>query len=146
LAEAEFNANQEQLDRRNNVADEVINLSRSFDPEGAARRAAESRLIAASRLGREVDDTDRRSQAITRGIDTRAAASVPAAAAGAREVAQRQQIAGLTGGGGLIPTAFSGGRGFSSIGAAAADLERLRADLGERNARGVAGLFEGFFA
>jgi hypothetical protein len=146
LAESEFGANQEQLDRRNRAANEVMGEARSVDVEGAGRRAGESRLAAAERLTREVDDPSRRGQAITRGIRTRGIASVPQAVASAQEAARRQQLAGLTSGAGLIPTAFSGGRGFSSLASSAAELERLRSDLEKRNAEGVGSFFSDFFA
>ena len=148
FAEAEFGANQEQLDRRNRAANEVMNEFRSIDIRGAQEDAANTARLAMERLIRDrgVDNPNRRDQAITRGLRTRAMASVPQAAAAAGEAARRQQLAGLTGGAGLIPTAFSGGRGFSSVVNSAAELERLRADLEKQRSEGVGSFFSDLFA
>lgn len=148
FAEAEFGANQEQIDRRNRAANEVMNEARSIDVRGAERNAAETANLAIERLIRDrgVDNPNRRDQAITRGLRTRAMASIPQAAAAAGEAARRQQLAGLTGGAGLIPTAFSGGRGFSSVVNSAAELERLRADLEKQRSEGVGSFFSDLFA
>jgi hypothetical protein len=141
LAQTELGAAQAQLDRRNRAATEIMGLSRSFDPEGAGRRAAESRLLAGARRAGQVDDQDRRRQAIQREIESRAAASVPAAFAAGREGAQRQQLAGLQGGAGLIPAGLQGGRGFGT----AAAIQQSLADRERQNAMDIAGLFSPFF-
>jgi hypothetical protein len=137
----EILANQQQLDLRNRAGAEIQNLSRSFDPEGAGRRAAESRLIAGARRAGEVGATDRRRQAVQRLVENAAASQVPGAFASGREGAQRQQTAGLVSGGGLIPTSFSGGGGFGT----AANIRQAIFNRERDNSTDIAGLFSPFF-
>ena len=135
----EILANQQDL--RNRAGAEIQNLSRSFDPEGAGRRAAESRLIAGARRAGEVGATDRRRQAVQRLVENAAASQVPGAFASGREGAQRQQTAGLVSGGGLIPTSFSGGGGFGT----AANIRQAIFNRERDNSTDIAGLFSPFF-